>query len=136
MGDTNNVLHSSVKNILCPLWNLSLAEKSCKSRQQPRAKFPDYVISYDFVQGNHWPAFLPQYILFTSMYIYIYIYIYMYIYIYIYIYIYKHKKVYSVTSKPSRRRIAVADAFRPLRTRQCYWTSKSWTCQMWSLSNH
>ena len=48
MGDTNNVLHSSVKKLLCPLWSLSLAEKSCKSRQQPRAKFPDYVISYDF----------------------------------------------------------------------------------------
>ena len=29
----------------------------------------------------------------------------------------------------------VADAFRPLRTHQCYWTFESWTSQKWCRSN-
>ena len=38
-------------------------------------------------------------------------------------------KLYSVTSKPTK---TVADAFRPLRAHQCYWTIEWWTSHKWS----
>ena len=37
-GGTNNVLHTSVKKILCTLWSLALAKKSCNSISNSRAQ--------------------------------------------------------------------------------------------------
>ena len=68
------------------------------------------------------------------MYIYTY-FIYIYIYIYICTHILVNTNVYSVTSDKTQSSRAVADAFRSLRTHQCYWTTQWWTSQKWSPSN-
>ena len=38
LGGTNNVLHSSVKKILCTLWSLALAKKSCNNINNSRVQ--------------------------------------------------------------------------------------------------
>ena len=38
LGDTSNVLHSSVQKELCTLWSLALAKKSCNNIKNSRAQ--------------------------------------------------------------------------------------------------
>ena len=55
---TNNVLHSSVKKILCTLWSLALAKKSCykiiNSRAQVSCDYGVYVVFQKILQSRKW----------------------------------------------------------------------------------
>ena len=50
LGDTNSILHSSVKNFLCTLWSLALAKKSCNNINNSRAQVTRLCISCDYDQ--------------------------------------------------------------------------------------
>ena len=50
LGNTNNLLHSLIKKILCFLWSLTQVKRSCNNINNSRMQVIDYIFSCDYGQ--------------------------------------------------------------------------------------